>query len=279
MNETQHGGGAPARIARGGLALPEVKMPADQEPPYVVCSRHPTGEIALATVGRKQGSSVVIPRATVSLEVGALDRPVGIFGEYASLTLITTSTLGGRRILAQDLAGSTPVDITSEVTVAGGRLTLPGAVIHRVGLMAATPGDTSDPGLVLVIEGLATFVPKPAMTPARPPARPVVTVEPGARLTVARATWGPVYGGTDITPRIAAPARDGALVVDAKVENLGATGIPDRYNRLELVYNRLGRATTVPAVAGERVIIDSQGNYRTERAPRPPVKAPAIPKP
>ena len=104
-------------------------------------------------------------RADVTLEVGELNRPVGIFGEYASLTLVTTSALAGKRILAQDLAGKTPVDITSEVKVSDGRLTIPGAVIHRVGLMAAKPGDISDPGLVLAVEGLTTFVPKPAMRP------------------------------------------------------------------------------------------------------------------
>jgi hypothetical protein len=44
-----------------------------------------------------------------------VDWGIGIFGEYASLTLITPSTLSDKRILAQDLAGNTPVDITSDV--------------------------------------------------------------------------------------------------------------------------------------------------------------------
>jgi hypothetical protein len=107
----------------------------------------------------------VFPLADVSLDVGALNRPAGIFGEYGSLTLVTTSVLAGKRILAQDLAGKTPVDITAEVKVDGGRLTIPGPVIHRVGLMAAKAGDISDPGLVLAVEGLTTFVPKKPMRP------------------------------------------------------------------------------------------------------------------
>ena len=52
-------------------------------------------------------------------------------------------------VWAQDLAGDSPVNITSEVKVEGNRLTVPGTVITRVGLMNATPGDKSAPGLVL----------------------------------------------------------------------------------------------------------------------------------
>ena len=63
------------------------------------------------------------------------------------------------------MAGKTPVDITAEVKTSDGRLTVPGPVIHRVGLMAAKPGDISDPGLVLVVEGLTRFMPKPPMKP------------------------------------------------------------------------------------------------------------------
>lgn len=156
---------APARIARGGLPLPEVKMPDGGEPPYVVCARHPEGEIAIATAGRKLDEHFSQPRAAVTLDIATLERPIGIFGEYDSLTLVTTNALTGKKILAQDLAGSTPVDITSEVKVKDGRLTLPGAALHRVGLMAAKPGDISDPGLVLAVEGLTRFIPKPAMKP------------------------------------------------------------------------------------------------------------------
>lgn len=160
---------APARIARGGLTLPTVTMPDGKEPPYVLCSRHPDGEIAIASIPRNPGENgelkLVFPPADVTVAAGKLDRPVGIFGEYASLTFVTSSNLAGKRILAQDLAGKTPVEITSEVKIAEGKLTIPGCVIHRVGLMAAKPGDVSDPGLVLVVEGLTRFVPKKPMRP------------------------------------------------------------------------------------------------------------------
>ena len=168
---------APARIARGGLALPTVTMSEGKEPPYVLCSRHPDGEIAVASIPRNPGASgkpgLVFPLADVTLDIGELNRPVGIFGEYSSLALVNASSLAGKRILAQDLAGKTPVDITAEVKVETGRLTIPGTVIHRVGLMAATPGDISDPGLVLVVEGLTKFAPKQPMKPGSPAPAPV----------------------------------------------------------------------------------------------------------
>ena len=160
---------APARIARGGMPLPTVAMPDGGEPPYVLCCRHPTGEVAVATIPRSIAvdgrDRVVIPPADVTVEAGTLAGAVGIFGTFASLTLRTTADLTGRRILAQDLAGDEPVDITREVTVAPGALTIRGAVLERVGLMAATPGDISDPGLVLAVEGVTVIEPKPAMRP------------------------------------------------------------------------------------------------------------------
>ena len=162
---------APARIARGGLALPEVGMPDGGEPPYVVCARHPGGEVALATAPRHLAiggrSRLVFPRADVTLAVGALDRPVAVFGVYASVTLRTTVPWAGHRLLAQDLAGHTAVDITGDVTVRDGAVTIPGAVLERVGLMAAKPGDVSDPGLVLAVEGLTDLAAAPPMRPPR----------------------------------------------------------------------------------------------------------------
>lgn len=152
LKESAKHNGSPARLARGGLPLPTVSVPGGGEPPYVLACRHPGGEVSLATIGRRRGPSVTIPLADVTVEAGTLERPVGIFGEYASLTLRTTARLADRRVLAQDLAGATPVDITAEVKLVDGQLTLPGTVLHRVGLMAAHRGELSDPGLVLVVQ-------------------------------------------------------------------------------------------------------------------------------
>jgi hypothetical protein len=125
--------GAPARVARGGLALPTVVVRDGMAAPYVLGSLHPDGEIALATIPRRTPRGEVIHPAEIRLEIGAFERPIGVFGRYGSLTLVTTSDLAGKRILAQDLAGDIPVDITGEVHVDGGRLTIPGGVIERVG--------------------------------------------------------------------------------------------------------------------------------------------------
>jgi hypothetical protein len=161
---------APARMTRGGVPLPEVKMADGSGPPHVLASRHLDGEIAVATIPRNfevNGSrSMTFPLADVVIDIGdGLNRPVGIFGKYRSLTLISTHKLTGKRILAQDLAGDSPTDITDQVQIKRGRLTIPGAVIDRVGLMASTPDDISDPGLVLVVEGLSEYVPKRPMHP------------------------------------------------------------------------------------------------------------------
>ena len=60
-------------------------------------------------------------------------------------------SLGEFRIWAQDLAGDGAVDITSKVLVEGNKLVFPGELIKTVGLSAATPGDLSDPALVVEI--------------------------------------------------------------------------------------------------------------------------------
>jgi hypothetical protein len=258
----------PARIARGGLPLPTVTMPNDKEAPYVLCSRHPDGEISIATIARKTPRGEILNPADIALEIGELNRPIGIFGEYASLTFVTTSQLAGKRILAQDLAGKTPVDITTEVKFADRKLTIPGAVIHRVGLMAAKPGDISEPGLVLAVEGLTEFIPKKPMTSHHldaVPLRPLTVAKPGEPLRIHRAVWGPVYGGKDVTALLTGLVKDGELRLHATPEVLGDDTTDSDYLRLELDYTCSGTAGRVLAVFGNELTIDAQGHYRTFR--------------
>lgn len=259
--------GVPARIARGGLPLPTVVMPGDKDAPYVLCSRHPDGEIAVATIARKTRAGEVINPADISLDVGELNRPVGVFGTYGSLTLVTSSPLLGKRILAQDLAGKTPVDITGEVKMSDGRLTIPGAVIERVGRMVATPGDISEPGLVLVIEDLTRFIAKSPMKPFLGESRKLPVGEPGAGLKIVRATWGPVYGGDDVTELVAARIKEGGLTIEAYPDAFGKAN-PSIYQRLEVEYTCKGQGFIALANYAERLGIDSSGQYRTERAGR-----------
>jgi hypothetical protein len=267
FKESPKHAGAPARIARGGLPLPIVTVPEGKDAPYVLCSRHPDGEIAVATAARKTKAGEIINPADITLEVGELNRPVGIFGKYGSLTLVTTSPLAGKRILAQDLAGKTPVDITGEVKVDGGRLTIPGPVIQRVGLMAAKPGDISDPGLVLAVQGLTKFIAKSPMKPFPGGQRTLPVGEPGSGLKIVRAIWGPVFGGDDVTARVTAMIKDSGLTVEAYPDVYGSTN-PSAYQRLEVEYTCLGQGFIAVALYGERLVIDSKGHYRTERSGR-----------
>lgn len=141
--------GAPARLSRG-LPLPEVQ--SDGEPPFVVAGRFPNGALAVAVQGRTTpGQNWIVSPTDVTLQVGSAPGPIGIFGRYRSLTLRFDAPVNAVRILAQDLAGQSAEDITSRVTIKGNTLTLPGALIEKVGLSAHSQGDMSDPGLVLVI--------------------------------------------------------------------------------------------------------------------------------
>jgi hypothetical protein len=268
---------APARIARGGLPLPTVIAPDGNPLPFVFCSRFPEGEIAVATIGRCLGEpapsgrfkgmrALTTPAAAVTLEAGELNRPIGVFGEYASLTFVTSSNLEGKRILAQDLAGKNPVDITGEVKVEKGKLTIPGSVIHRVGLMAGKPDDLSDPGLVLAIQGLTQFIPKPPMTPAQASALPNPGNDAGAGLKIIKAIWGPVDGGKDVTAQVAALVKEGTLTLDVNPQSLGNDSGTDGRHRLQMQYTCKGKAVEVLALSGERVSIDAQGVNRVESA-------------
>jgi hypothetical protein len=141
--------GAPARVARG-LALPLVV--SEGEPPYVLAARYPNGAVAVAALGRTSPEKgFYIPLADVTVGIGRAYCPVGVFGRFRSLTLEYSRPVERARVWAQDLLAGRSMEITAEVRLFGNRLYLPGQVIDRVGLSAATPGDQSYPGLVLVL--------------------------------------------------------------------------------------------------------------------------------
>ena len=141
--------GAPARIARN-MDLPIVSCLGD--PPYVACARFPGGAASIGAFERSSvGREIVQPRANVRWLVGDASGPLGIFGRYESLTLVLNRPLRGGRIIAQDLAGDSPVDITENVERRAFEYTLSGALIDRVGSMNATVGDLSMPGVVLAL--------------------------------------------------------------------------------------------------------------------------------
>jgi hypothetical protein len=142
---------AHARVARGML-LPEVK--AEGDPPYVICSRHPNGAVAVAALPRVSAEKQIFaPLADVTIQLDDPKVPIGIFGHFASLRIEFQQpvVLRDLRIMGQDLASETAVDITSRVRIHPGYLLIPGEVISETGLLAATKGDLSEPGMVMQI--------------------------------------------------------------------------------------------------------------------------------
>jgi len=142
--------GAPARVARG-MALPVVS--AEGEPPFVVASRHPNGAIAVATLSRTSTEKgIFVPLADVTIEAGDGCSPIGIFGKYRTLTLNLTAPLGLRRVWVQDLAGDEAIDITDKPSQTEKQIILTGELIDRIGCSAATPGDRSEPSMILSLK-------------------------------------------------------------------------------------------------------------------------------
>jgi hypothetical protein len=143
---------APAIITRG-LERPTITLKkGDTIPPYILASRYTNGAIAIASIGRTIGREYLMPRANVLLKVDNYNKPFGIFGQYNSLTLQAVKSETFTKVLAQDLAGNMPVDITRQVIHKGNKVIIPGSVIDKVGLSAATKGDKSEPGMVLVFK-------------------------------------------------------------------------------------------------------------------------------
>ena len=86
----------------------------------------------------------------VTIEGKEWSAPLGLFGRFEEVNVVYPAAPNRNvKVLAQDLAGDTPVDVTSEVTISGNRLSIPGKLIQRIGLMSATEGDLSEPGMIV----------------------------------------------------------------------------------------------------------------------------------
>ncbi len=142
---------APARMSRA-MPLPTVEG-CESEKPFVLASKYPNGAVAVATLERGILRRTYTPLAKVTIDVADSKSPIGVFGAYDALCIRYAKDLPSKpRVLAQDLKGKTPVDITKEVKIEGRSIVVPGSVINRVGLMAATPGDKSQPGMVMLVK-------------------------------------------------------------------------------------------------------------------------------
>lgn len=143
---------APARVSRG-MTLPEISG-LDEDRPFVLASKYPNGAVAVATIGRALGREYVSKEISVTVQIEDKDVPIGLFGCFKEVTLVFSYMIDGKKqtVYAQDLAGDVPVDITRQVVIKENRLTIPGSIIRRIGLMSASEGDCSDPGLVIRIK-------------------------------------------------------------------------------------------------------------------------------
>ena len=139
---------APARMSRN-MRLPLVSDTSACRP-YILASTYPNGAVALSAIGRAIGREYICQPVTVTLDAADWKAPVGLFGHFKEVILeYPAPPKPGARFLAQDLAGDTPVDVTSQITIEGSRLIVPGELIDQVGLMYASEGDLSDPGMVI----------------------------------------------------------------------------------------------------------------------------------
>jgi hypothetical protein len=142
---------ASARVSRG-LPLPEVE--SDGDPPFVICSKHPSGAISVGTLPRiSSAAGIYYPLADVTLFVDDPYVPIGIFGRYRSLKLVFDIPVRPARIriVGQDLASEKAIELTGRIEIKPTHLIISGALISETGLSGSTEGDLSEPGMVLRI--------------------------------------------------------------------------------------------------------------------------------
>jgi len=140
---------APARISRN-MSLPLVKC--DSLQPFVISSKHLNGAVTVATLTRHDATrGFYFPLADVSVLVEDFQSPVAVFGRYKSLSIKYKKLPVAFKVYAQDLAGDVVYDISGLIERKRNTLKLSGKLIETAGLSAASPGDLSDPGLILKI--------------------------------------------------------------------------------------------------------------------------------
>ncbi|MBR0432694.1 MAG: hypothetical protein IJK15_03205 [Bacteroidaceae bacterium] len=108
--------------------------------------------LKIAAIGRTLDRSYVSRPVDVRIEVDDWQAPIGLFGVLGDVTVHFDSplpTTNRLRVLAQDLKADRATDVTAQVRIMPDRIILPAALIRRIGLSAAAPGDLSDPGLVV----------------------------------------------------------------------------------------------------------------------------------
>lgn len=124
---------APARMSRG-CPLPEVT--ATGESPFVIASRHPkTGVYAVGTFARGiDPNPHLLALVDVELSVEGDGVTVGVFGFYASLTLVFPRAIpSGIRVLVQDFLLEEYEDMTTKVIVSENKIRISGTDLRVYG--------------------------------------------------------------------------------------------------------------------------------------------------
>lgn len=157
--------GAPSRISRGGLPLPQVSEDTTTAlKPYVVVTRFPNGPIMITTLGRtstvlgwqEPKSNVTVDLRSVATDLDYGLPALGVFGTYGNLLLILPIQPG---TVIKDVRGTdmlTPNDSISLLNVitwhnVTGTLTIPGSVVTSVGRSSGAKVSAAAPGLLLHI--------------------------------------------------------------------------------------------------------------------------------
>ena len=137
--------GAPTRIALG-MELPEV-VPLNTDAPRVICSRHPNGAVAIATLSVTTPSEGIhTPPATVRIDIPAGTETIGVFGQFHALELRGVQAAGWT---FRDLAGGKSVAPETQTYPIPGGFGIPGAVLDKIGMAMNPPGDVSYPGVLM----------------------------------------------------------------------------------------------------------------------------------
>lgn len=134
--------GADGSIARG-IPPPVATSPSGVSVPVVLSARSPNGFLSVYAT---------TPQAAVVLDA-ALEKGValGVFGEFAAVTLRLGATIGERprMVLASDLAGGYAENVLANVRFGNGRMTLDGTHLARLGRKCNRRGDSSPPAVLV----------------------------------------------------------------------------------------------------------------------------------
>lgn len=141
---------APRMLSRN-MEFPRI-VSAEEETPYVVCSKHPqNGAVSIAFLARTLGERKhITPMVDMKMSMGAFVKPIGIFGEFRTLTIALDEAVEGK-IYLQDLCRDTAVDVTDLVMKDKENLVLDFQQIKDCGYLVNDPGDLSAPGFMISV--------------------------------------------------------------------------------------------------------------------------------